>query len=47
MGHARARAFWKPIVDGTIEILKKRGVEKSLMFGIAANNWCFPPASRI
>ena len=41
-GTPEARAFWKPVVDGTIDILKKRGMEKSLMFGMAANNWVNP-----
>jgi len=38
-GTPEASTFWKPVIDDTREILAKRGVEKSLMFGMAANNW--------
>jgi hypothetical protein len=37
-GTPEARAFWKPVIDGAREILKQRGVEKSMMFAMAANN---------
>ena len=38
-GTPQARAFWTPVVQQTREILAKRGLQKSLMFGMAANNW--------
>ena len=38
-GTPEARAFWKPVIDKARELLKKRGVEKSMMFGMGANNW--------
>ena len=37
-GTPDAEKFWKPVIDRAREILAKHGVEKSLMFGMAANN---------
>ena len=34
-GTEESRAFWKPVFDGMREILKKRGMEQSLMVGLA------------
>ncbi|MFH1024954.1 MAG: glycoside hydrolase domain-containing protein [Planctomycetota bacterium] len=36
-GEPEVREFWKPVVDGIREILKKRGLEKSLMVGWATD----------
>jgi hypothetical protein len=36
-GTEESRAFWKPVVEGMREIVKKRGVEHSLMFGLAGD----------
>lgn len=39
-GTPEAEAFWKPVIDRLLKILSQRGVEKkSLLFGMAANNW--------
>jgi hypothetical protein len=38
-GTPEARAFWKPVIDKARETLRRRGVEKSMMFGLGANNW--------
>jgi len=38
-GTPESQAFWKPVIDGARDILAKRGVEKSMMFGMGANNW--------
>jgi hypothetical protein len=38
-GTPEAQVFWKPVIDDVCKILAKRGLEKSLMFGMAANNW--------
>jgi len=38
-GTAESQAFWKPVIDEARKLLAKRGVEKSLMFGMGANNW--------
>jgi len=37
-GTPEAREFWKPAFDGLREILKKRGLEGSLMVGVAGDN---------
>jgi hypothetical protein len=37
-GTPEARAFWKPVFDGLREILKKRGLEGSLMVGVAGDS---------
>jgi hypothetical protein len=36
-GAPESKAFWKPVLDGMREILKKRGLEKSLMLGLAGD----------
>ena len=41
-GTPEARSFWKPVIDKAREVLAKRGVEKSMMFGMGANNWVKP-----
>ena len=38
-GTPEARTFWKPVIDEARDLLAKRGVGKSVMFGMAANNW--------
>jgi len=38
-GTPEARAFWKPVVTKVRGILADRGLAKSMMFGMAANNW--------
>ena len=37
-GTPEARAFWKPVLKEVRRILAERGLEKSMMFGIASNN---------
>jgi hypothetical protein len=37
-GTPEARAFWKPALDGLREILKKRGLDGSLMVGVAGDS---------
>jgi hypothetical protein len=36
-GTPEVREFWKPVVDGMREILRRRGLEKSMMFGVATD----------
>lgn len=36
-GTPEVRAFWQPVMDGCREILKKRGLEKSMMIGTAGD----------
>jgi glycosyl hydrolase family 123 len=36
-GDPKVREFWKPVFDGVREILKKHGLEKSMMVGIASD----------
>jgi ADP-ribosylglycohydrolase len=36
-GTPEVREFWKPVFDGMREILKKRGLEKSLMVGVSGD----------
>jgi hypothetical protein len=38
-GTPQAQAFWRPVIDGARAILAKRGLDKSVMFGMAANGW--------
>jgi hypothetical protein len=38
-GTPEARAFWKPVIDRARALLRARGVEQSVMFGMGANNW--------
>ena len=38
-GTPEAQAFWRPAIDGARALLAQRGLEKSLMFGMAANGW--------
>ena len=35
----KAAAFWKPVGEHVCEYLKKRGLEKSLMIGLAHDSW--------
>jgi hypothetical protein len=37
-GTPEARAFWKPVIEKIRQMLAARGLEKSMMFGIGANN---------
>lgn len=37
--HDKAVAFWKPVAEGFRDRLRKRGLEKSLMIGIAHDSW--------
>jgi len=43
-GTPEALAFWKPVVERMREILARRGIEKSMMFGYIAQSFG-PPAS--
>ena len=36
-GDDKILAFWKPVIDGMRERLKKRGLEKSMMIGVATD----------
>jgi len=36
-GTPEARAFWKPVLDGVREVLRKHGMESSLMVGVAGD----------
>ena len=36
-GTPEARTFWKPVIDGLRAVLRKRGLEKSMMFGLAGD----------
>jgi len=36
-GTPEARSFWKPVIDGLRAVLRKRGLEKSMMFGLAGD----------
>ena len=37
-GTPESRAFWKPAVDGLREVLAKRGLQRSMMFGLLGDN---------
>ena len=37
-GTPEAREFWKPVIEGMQAILKKRGLEKSMMFGFVVQD---------
>ena len=37
-GTPEARAFWKPVVDKTRELVAKHGIRKPVVFGLGANN---------
>ena len=37
-GTPEARAFWKPVIDKTREIVAKRDIKKPIVFGLGANN---------
>jgi len=37
-GTPEARTFWKPVIEGLQERLKKRGMEKSMMYGFVVQN---------
>jgi hypothetical protein len=45
-GTPAAAEFWKPVIDRTLEIVAKRGLRKSFMFGVAANNSVNPGCLR-
>ncbi len=36
-GTPESREFWKPAIDGMREVLRKRGLEKSMMLGLAGD----------
>jgi len=36
-GTPESRAFWKPVVEGLRRVLRKRGVEKSMFFGLGSD----------
>jgi hypothetical protein len=36
-GTKECQSFWRPVVEGLREVLKKRGLEKSLMLGLAGD----------
>lgn len=36
-GDPESPAFWKPVVDGMREMLKKRGLEQAMMFGVSTD----------
>jgi hypothetical protein len=38
-GTPEAQAFWRPVIDQALALLAKRGLDKSVMFGMAANGW--------
>ena len=38
-GTPEAQVFWRPVIDGVRAMLARRGLEKSVMFGMAANGW--------
>jgi len=37
-GSAESKAFWKPVIEGLQAILKKRALEKTMMFGFVVQN---------
>jgi len=37
-GTPESKAFWKPVIEGVQAILRKRGLEKSMMFGFVVQN---------
>ena len=41
-GTPEARAFWAPVIRGMRAMLARRGLEKSMMFGMGTNNWAKP-----
>ena len=41
-GTEQSKAFWKPVVEGMQAILRKRGLEKSMMFGFVVQNQVLP-----
>jgi hypothetical protein len=41
-GGAESQAFWKPVVDGALAILAKRGLQDAAMFSMAANSGVMP-----
>jgi hypothetical protein len=41
-GTPESRAFWKPVIQGMYDILAKRGVEKSMMFGMTGDAFPVP-----
>jgi hypothetical protein len=41
-GTPEAKAFWKPVVVGLQALLKKRGLEKSMVFGFVVQNQVLP-----
>ena len=41
-GTPESQAFWKPVVDGMMAILAKRGIQNTAMFSMASNSGVLP-----